>query len=36
MAEDKGKQQPQGFSKAQKADQKGLNARLQSQRKKKP
>ena len=28
-------EQPKGFSKAQKADQKGLNARLQDQRGKK-
>jgi hypothetical protein len=35
MAEDKKKEEPQGFSKAQKADQKGLNARLQESRRRK-
>lgn len=35
MAEEKKKEQPTGFSKAQKADQKGLNARLHEARGKK-
>lgn len=36
MAEDKKKEEtPRGFSKAQKADQKGLNARLHEARRKK-
>ncbi len=35
MADDKKKTQPTGFSKAQKADQKGLNALLHEARSKK-
>lgn len=36
MAEQKKEETPKGFSKAQKADQKGINARLQENRRKKP